>query len=187
MGFFTTRDRLEADKAPDARVQPRIVRDSGREFAPRRHAAEPDISGHVGVLMQRVTDGSLREIDTLIARLQQRREQLIEENDRVQRQVVAYAQMSQATMQSTKIISESLAHFVKRPEVSADALETNEDPARVVMPDRNLDDEPLRELAAEAMAAAVAPLPADALDEQPDAPAADAPFPPADEIGPRIA
>jgi hypothetical protein len=118
MGFFTSRERGELGKSAEPRLhggEREVVR---HDFAPRprRRPAEPDLSGHVGTLMQRVADSSLQDIDDLIARLQRRREQLLKESERVQREVIEYAKLSQTTMQSTKIISESLAHFNKVPD-----------------------------------------------------------------------
>jgi hypothetical protein len=118
MGFFTSRERGEFGKSVEPRV-PEEERDVVRhDFAPRprRRPAEPDLTGHVGTLMRRVSDNSLQDIDDLIAKLQRRREQLLAESERVQREIIEYAKLSQTTMQSTKIISESLAHFNKVPD-----------------------------------------------------------------------
>jgi hypothetical protein len=118
MGFFTSRERGEFGKSAEPRV-PEEERDVVRhDFAPRprRRPAEPDLTGHVGTLMRRVSDSSLQDIDDLIAKLQRRREQLLAESERVQREIIEYAKLSQTTMQSTKIISESLAHFNKVPD-----------------------------------------------------------------------
>ena len=87
-----------------------------RDFAPRRRPADSDLAGHVGSLMERVAEASLQEIDDLIAELRRRREQLLGESARVQRAIIEYAQLSQSTMQSTKIITESLAYWNKVPD-----------------------------------------------------------------------
>jgi hypothetical protein len=73
--------------------------------------ANPDLAGHVGTLMQRVSDTSVHEIDDLIAVLQRRREALLSESARMQREIIEYAKLNQATLQSTRIITESLASF----------------------------------------------------------------------------
>src|SRR5262245_58872957 len=120
MGFFTSRERGELGKSAEPRMhehereEREVVR---HDFAPRRRpaASEPDLTGHVGTLMRRVADTSLQDIDELIAKLQRRRQQLLSETERVQREIVEYAKLSQTTMQSTKIIAESLAHFNKLP------------------------------------------------------------------------
>jgi hypothetical protein len=73
--------------------------------------ANPDLAGHVGTLMQRVSDTSVHEIDDLIAVLQRRRDALLSESARMQREIIEYAKLNQATLQSTRIITESLASF----------------------------------------------------------------------------
>ena len=66
-------------------------------------------------MLQQVAESSLREIDDLIVVLQRRREELLSESARVQRAVIEYAKLSQSTMQSTRIITESLSHLNKVP------------------------------------------------------------------------
>ncbi len=116
MGFFTTRERSELGKSAEIRVQGQVRELVRRDFAPRRRPADSDIAGHVGSLMERVAEASLQEIDDLIAELRRRREQLLGESARVQRAIIEYAQLSQSTMQSTKIITESLAYWNKIPD-----------------------------------------------------------------------
>jgi hypothetical protein len=66
-------------------------------------------------LLQRVAASSISEIDRLIDELTTMRHRLQAEAERVQRQVVIYAHLSQSAMQATKSISESLAsHKVGR-------------------------------------------------------------------------
>jgi len=135
MSFFTPRERAALGKSAEIRGQGRARELVRHDFAPRARPrpaeprlaephpaesqpAEPDISGHVGTLVTRVAASSMQEIDELIVRLQQRREQLINENARVQREIIAYAALSQTTMQSTRMISESLARFNKAPDLA---------------------------------------------------------------------
>ena len=119
MGFFTPRERAELGKSAEIRERGQgkareLVR---HDFVPRaRRPADPDISGHVGTLVNRVAASSMQEIDDLVVKLRQRREQLINESERVQREIVEYATLSQSTMQATRIISESLALFGKVPD-----------------------------------------------------------------------
>jgi hypothetical protein len=133
MSFFTPREHAELGKSAEMRGRGKareLVRD---EFAPRarRQPAEPDISGHVGTLVNRVAASSVQEIDDLIFRLQQRRQQLLDESARVQRNVIEYAALSQSTMQSTKIISESLALFNKVPDAPrVDDAQVQDAPAK---------------------------------------------------------
>ena len=62
-----------------------------------------------------VTESSLQEIDDLIVVLRRRREELISESAHVQRAVIEYAKLSQSTMQSTRIITESLSYLSRIP------------------------------------------------------------------------
>jgi hypothetical protein len=58
----------------------------------------------------------VKEIDKLIAELQTLREMLQSEGARVQREIVEYASLSQAAMQSTRIIADSLSSWKKVPD-----------------------------------------------------------------------
>ena len=127
MSFFTTRERAELGKSAEIRTE-RKVRDVVRnEFAPRRRPdshlpghvgsvrqqrpADNDLEGHIGSVMQKVTQNSLQEIDDLIVALRRRREELLSESAHVQRAVIEYAKLSQSTMQSARLITESLSHL----------------------------------------------------------------------------
>jgi hypothetical protein len=66
---------------------------------------------NLNAIVQRVAGSSVEEIDNLIGQLERLREHLRNEGQRVQREVMAYAQMSHAAMRSTQIIAESMAHF----------------------------------------------------------------------------
>jgi hypothetical protein len=120
MGFFTTRERAELGKSAELRTQGKVRELVRRDFAPpprrRPTTTDHELTGHVGTLMQRVAETSLQEIDDLIMELKRRREKLLNESARVQREILEYAKLSQSTMQSTKIITESLAHWNRLPE-----------------------------------------------------------------------
>lgn len=53
-------------------------------------------------------------IDAVIAELEHRRQAILDESKRMQRQMIAYAKLNQSTIASTKIISESLADLAKQ-------------------------------------------------------------------------
>jgi hypothetical protein len=132
MSFFTTRERAELGKSAEIRME-RKVRDVVRdEFAPRRRRPDNDLPGHVGSvrqqrpadnhiagnvasMLQQVAERSLQEIDDLIVVLRRRREELLNESARVERAVIEYAKLSQSTMQSARIITESLSHLNRVP------------------------------------------------------------------------
>jgi len=136
MNFFTPRERAALGKSAEIRGQGRARELVRHDFAPRARPrpaepqraepqpAESDISGHVGTLVTRVAANSMQEIDELIFRLHERREQLINESARVQREIIAYAALSQTTMESTRMITESLAQFNKAPDFARTSDDT---------------------------------------------------------------
>jgi hypothetical protein len=62
----------------------------------------------LSALLRRVSGTSTREIDTLIGELRDLREKLRDDGDRIHREIVEYAALSQQVMQLSKIISESV-------------------------------------------------------------------------------
>ena len=87
--------------------------------SPQRRQPEHDsemVTSNIGNLLQRVAGTSVKEIDKLVAELQTLRETLQNEGARVQREIVEYASLSQAAMQSTRIIAESLTSWKKIPD-----------------------------------------------------------------------
>lgn len=74
-------------------------------------ATEPQAQENVNFLVQRVAGASVNEIDSVIAELQNVRELLRTEGDRVQREIASYANLSQAAMASMKVIAESMAQW----------------------------------------------------------------------------
>jgi hypothetical protein len=139
VAFFTSRERAELSSPADADVEGKIGAFVRRDFAPMRppqdqnhvrrdfaSRREPqdqdyvrqqrrghDLAGSVSSDLQRVSETSLMEIDNLIVELQMQREKLLSESARVQRDIVEFARLSQSTMQSTKIIAESLVYWNK--------------------------------------------------------------------------
>jgi cell division septum initiation protein DivIVA len=88
---------------------------SGRgEVATLRRAPDNEsevVANNLGAILQRVAGSSLQEIDRLVSELQSIRDLLETEGARVQREIAEYAHLSQSSIQSTKIIAESLAHW----------------------------------------------------------------------------
>jgi hypothetical protein len=68
------------------------------------------VADNIPSVIQRVSANGVREIDRLIGDLKILRERLHDEGERVQREIVEYAAMSQATMKWSKIIAGSLRH-----------------------------------------------------------------------------
>jgi len=84
----------------------------------RTQADGTEAVNNINSLVQRVAGSSLREIDHLIRELEALRDYLHAEGERVQREISGYAQLSQAAMNSTKIIAESVAHWKKQADPS---------------------------------------------------------------------
>jgi hypothetical protein len=101
-------DRIGAEVEGGIReLVSRDVAEPRRQIADRSNDSESVIN-NLGLLLQRVSLNSVNEIDELIAELKMLREQLQHDGERMAREIVGYASLSQAAMQSTKILSEGL-------------------------------------------------------------------------------
>jgi hypothetical protein len=100
----------EPDKSTE--VEEEIRQFVRRDVAPLHRTPEADskvVANDISTLLQRVAGFSVAEIDRLMSELQTLRDLLHGEGERVQREIAGYAHLSQLAMQSTKIITESLA------------------------------------------------------------------------------
>jgi len=77
------------------------------------------VASSVNSVLQRTTMTSVQEIDKLITELQTLRDTLHSERARVQREIVQYSTLTRATLESTKIIAESLTQFKKATDAPA--------------------------------------------------------------------
>ena len=118
MAFVKTSEKsnepVEAGKTVETQVEGEIREFVRRDVATLRRQPEQDsemVASNIGNLLQRVAGTSVKEIDKLVAELQTLREMLQNEGARVQREIVEYASLSQAAMQSTRIIAESLTSW----------------------------------------------------------------------------
>lgn len=93
-----------------------------RQSDPAGEQATSELSN----LLRQVSLQSTREVDRLIDDLKTLREKLEEQGNRVQRDIVEYASLSQSVVQLTRIVSEGMTH-VKRvpdaPSISTEVLE----------------------------------------------------------------
>src|ERR1700743_2456932 len=71
---------------------------------------------NVNSLIQRVAGTSLSEIENLVSELEALRELLHTEGQRVQREISGYAQLSQAAMKSTRMISDNVQQWKRAAE-----------------------------------------------------------------------
>ena len=87
------REFIRKDMAPSRRVPA-----EASEFA----------VNNVNSLVQRVAGTSLQEIDNLVAELQNLRDFLVSEGERVQREIAGYGELSKATLRSAKMIADAM-------------------------------------------------------------------------------
>jgi hypothetical protein len=119
MSLLKSREPMDLDKAVEAGVEGEIREFVRRDVAGLRRQPESEsemVASNIGNLLQRVAGTSVQEIDKLIGELQTLREMLSSEGARVQKEIVEYATFSQAAMQSTRIIAESISHWKKTPD-----------------------------------------------------------------------
>jgi hypothetical protein len=70
---------------------------------------------NLGDLLRRVSANSTSEIDNLIGELRLLREKLLADGNRVERDIVEYAALSQSVIEMTKIITDSMLQVKKLP------------------------------------------------------------------------
>jgi hypothetical protein len=114
MTMIKSREPADLDHATETAVEGEIREFVRRDVATLRRSPEAEsevVANNISTLLQRVAGSSVQEIDRLIAELQTLRELLQAEGARVQREITEYAHLSQSAMQSTKVITESLAKW----------------------------------------------------------------------------
>jgi hypothetical protein len=93
------RDELAPNRKPQQR--PMIVNNTTNNG---------DISAtDINSLLARAAQPSVKELDSLIATMQGIREQLANEGERIQRAIARYVSSTQATMESVKVIADSVS------------------------------------------------------------------------------
>jgi hypothetical protein len=116
MGLFTDRERAELGRSMEIGLEGKGGESARHDFAPRQRPREEDAAGQ---LMQRVAKTALQEIDDLIAELRRRRERLLSESARVQREIIEYAKLNQSAVQSTKTITKRLSNLKRFSDAQA--------------------------------------------------------------------
>jgi hypothetical protein len=77
-------------------------------FWRRRPELSADSSDAIQALLARVTEASVQEIDQLIGRLEDMREAVRSEGERLRREVAAFADLNRSALASLKAIAETL-------------------------------------------------------------------------------
>jgi PleD family two-component response regulator len=113
MTSIKPRENAALEKSTESAVEGEIREFVRRDVTLRRtpEAESEAVANNIGTLLQRVAGSSVQEIDRLMTELRTLRELLQSEGARVQREITEYAHLSQSAMQSTKIITESLAKW----------------------------------------------------------------------------
>ena len=88
-----------------------IRRDVAAARKPQEEGGSENGLGSANALLRQIAGTTFKEIDRLIDELQAMRDLLQGEGQRVQREIVKYAQLSQAAMKSTKVIAEGMTHM----------------------------------------------------------------------------
>jgi cation transport regulator ChaC len=123
MAFRKTRDIAEHDQPVETDVEGEI-----REFVRRDVLADPGsqpeseshlVASNINAVLHGATATSVQEIEKLISELQALRDMLHREAARVEREIVQYSNLTQAALQSTKTITESLELRRKAPDAAA--------------------------------------------------------------------
>jgi hypothetical protein len=83
-----------------------------------RPSSEPDAT-NLRALIGRVSNASTQEIDRVILDLQDVRDMLRRESDRITRDIAGYASLNHAAMTAMKVIADSLAQWKNVPNNSS--------------------------------------------------------------------
>jgi hypothetical protein len=117
MNFVKPRGSVELEKSAEREVEGNIrelVRGDSGAFRQADGDSETT-ANNLSALLRRVSGNSTVEIDKLISELRMLREKLLADGDRVERDIVEYAALSQSVIQMTKIITESMTQVKKLP------------------------------------------------------------------------
>jgi hypothetical protein len=93
----------------------RTLVNGGAIFRQGDNSDNDGTTSSLSALLRRVSGNSTREIDTLIGDLRDLREKLRSDGERIHREIVEYAALSQQVMQLSKIISESVKRLPDGP------------------------------------------------------------------------
>ena len=69
------------------------------------------VADNLGLLLERVSLNSVQEIDRIIGELKGLKDRLQHDGEHIRREIAAYASLSHATIESSRIIAESLTHW----------------------------------------------------------------------------
>jgi len=98
--------------AVEGEIRDFVRRDIAAFRRPNQQPGNDDAAAeNLASMIQRVSGASIAEVERVIAELSAVRDTLRNEGERVQRDIAAYAALSQAALTSTRIIADSLANW----------------------------------------------------------------------------
>jgi hypothetical protein len=117
MSILKQRGSVGMERSAEAELEGKIHELVRRDSNAVRHAdGDGEVAAdNLGDLLRRVSANSASEIDNLIRELQLVREKLLADGNRVERDIVEYAALSQSVIDMTKIITESMTQVKKLP------------------------------------------------------------------------
>jgi hypothetical protein len=117
MSIIRQRGSIGTEKSAEAELEGKIHelvrRDSNVVRQP--DSDSENATRNLSDLLRRVSVNSAGEIDNLINELRLLRERLVADGNRVERDIVEYAALSQSVIEMTKIITESMVQVKKLP------------------------------------------------------------------------
>jgi hypothetical protein len=129
MSTFKSRELMRGGRSNEIEGS---IRDLVRQQNSTARQADPvgeQATSELSSLLRQVSLQSTREVDRLIEDLKLLREKLEAQGNRVQRDIVEYASLSQSVVQLTKIVSDGMNHVKRVPDAPAIASDVVE-PAR---------------------------------------------------------
>ena len=117
---FRPRDQsqLVSSSELEGQIREVIRRDVASAREPQAEGDSEIGASGVNALLQRLAGSTFKEIDRLLDELHGLRDLLQSEGQHVQREIAKYAQLSQAAMNSTKIIAEGLTQLHSSAEIT---------------------------------------------------------------------
>jgi hypothetical protein len=117
MSMVKQRSAVGMERPPEGELEGKIHELVRRDGNAVRYADgdSETATRNLSDLLRRVSINSTNEIDTLIGELRLLREKLVADGNRVERDVVEYAALSQSVIEMAKIVTESMLQVKKLP------------------------------------------------------------------------
>jgi hypothetical protein len=93
-----------------------LIHRAEAQLRSRADATQPNGPNHLNSTVQRVAGASVAEIDGLIRELQSLRDYLLQEAQRIQRELTEYTRLNQGAIESTRAVTETLIKVKPRPD-----------------------------------------------------------------------